>query len=80
MLLGYAIKRATHDMDVLVIAPKEVRSVREMAKVVAGELNWAEDWLNDGAKGYLRGVSEGKEVFSAPGIEVLCLLLHSYWR
>ena len=70
MLLGYAIKRATHDMDVLVVAPKEVSSVRKMAKAVAEEMNWADDWLNDGAKGYLRGISEGRQVFSAPGIEV----------
>lgn len=27
-----------------------------------------EDWLNDGAKGYLVGYSKGQQVFTAPGI------------
>ena len=28
-----------------------------------------EDWLNDGAKGYLVSISDGPILFSAPGIE-----------
>lgn len=31
---------------------------------------WPDDRLNDGAKGFLHGLSEGPEIFSAPGIRV----------
>ena len=37
---------------------------------MAAERGWAEDWLNDGAKGYLVGISAGDVIFSATGIEV----------
>jgi hypothetical protein len=40
-----------------------------MARQVADEHDWPEDWLNDGAKGYLVGISKGDTVFQAPGIE-----------
>jgi hypothetical protein len=44
--------------------------VRELAQIIADERGWPEDWLNDGAKGFLIGLSPGPVVFSAPGIEV----------
>jgi hypothetical protein len=66
MLLGYAIRRATHDMDVFVLAPKEVRSVRDMAKAVAGEMNWADDWLNDGAKVIFGALARASAYFLRP--------------
>jgi hypothetical protein len=47
----------------------EARLVRVLAKQVAEENDWPEDWLNDGAQGYLVGISEGPVLFSAPGIE-----------
>ena len=39
-------------------------------EAIADERNWPEDWLNDGAKGYLVGLSEGPVLFSGPGIKV----------
>jgi hypothetical protein len=44
--------------------------VRELVRVVAREQNWSDDWLNDGAKGFLVGLSIGPVILSAPGIEV----------
>jgi hypothetical protein len=38
--------------------------------MVAAEHGWSDDWLNNGAKGYLIGLSSGPVVLSAPGIEV----------
>ena len=70
MVLAYNARQATHDVDVAILSPREARIVRDLAKKVAAERGWAEDWLNDGAKGYLVGISAGDVIFSATGIEV----------
>lgn len=70
MVLEYNIRPMTHDVDVLIIAPPEASNVRQYAKQVAYEFSWPEDWLNDGAKGYLVGLSDGPVIFSAPGISI----------
>jgi predicted nucleotidyltransferase len=69
MVLGYQARPSTRDVDAVILAPGEARLVRALAKHVAEERDWPEDWLNDGAKGYLVGISEGPILFSAPGIE-----------
>jgi hypothetical protein len=69
MVLGYQARQSTRDVDAVILAPKEARFVRAWAKQVAEERNWPEDWLNDGAKGYLVGISDGPVLFSAPGVE-----------
>lgn len=56
-------------MDAVILSPREARIVRNLARQVAEEFDWSEDWLNDGAKGYLVGISKGPLVFQAPGIE-----------
>lgn len=70
MVLVYEARESTRDIDAIVLAPREAGMVRELAQIVAGERSWPEDWLNDGAKGFLIGFSPGPVVFSAPGIEV----------
>jgi flagellar biogenesis protein FliO len=57
MVLGYNARQATHDVDALIVKPRTAQLVRDLAKRMADELNLAEDWLNDGAKRYLRGLS-----------------------
>jgi predicted nucleotidyltransferase len=70
MVLAYGARAATRDVDVLILSPKEARITRELAGKVVHEMEWPEDWLNDGAKGYLVGASQGPVIFSAPGITV----------
>ena len=70
MVLRFRARESTRDVDVAIVAPTEVQKVRELARAVATEHGWPEDWLNDGAKGYLIGLSSGPIVLSAPGIEV----------
>jgi hypothetical protein len=70
MVLAYNVRPMTHDVDVMIIAPPTARNVRMFAEQVAQELSWPDDWLNDGAKGYLVGLSEGPIIFAAPGITI----------
>ena len=69
MVLAFEARLSTRDVDVFIRSPREARIVRELAKRVASERDWNDDWLNDAAKGYLVGVSEGQILYSAPGIE-----------
>ncbi|VAW30579.1 hypothetical protein MNBD_CHLOROFLEXI01-4268 [hydrothermal vent metagenome] len=70
MVLAYNVRPMTHDVDVMVISPPTVKNVRMLVEQVAEELSWPDDWLNDGAKGYLVGLSEGPVIFAAPGIVI----------
>lgn len=69
MVLRFNARPSTRDVDAVILLPREARLVRELAKQVASEHDWPEDWLNDGAKGYLVGISDGPIVFQAAGIE-----------
>jgi len=87
MVLAYEARLSTHDIDVFILLPKEARIVRDLAHEVALELEWPDDWLNDGAKGFLVGISNGPVIFSAPGIvvkrpsvEQLLAMKLSAWR
>ncbi len=70
MVLLYEARPATRDVDVLILWPPQAQIVRDLAAQVAEIYHWPQDWLNDGAKGYVVGLSEGQTVFSAPGIVV----------
>jgi hypothetical protein len=70
MVLAYHARQSTHDVDVFILSPKEAQITRRLAQQVAQELGWPDDWLNDGAKGFLVGISQGPVIFSAPGIIV----------
>ena len=70
MVLVYGTRQSTRDVDAVTLAPPDARLVRDLVNVVAEERGWPEDWLNDGAKGYLVGLSSGPVIFRAPGIEV----------
>lgn len=87
MVLRYNARPSTRDVDAVILLPREARLVRDFARQVAEEFDWSEDWLNDGAKGYLVGISRGPLVFQAPGIvahapalEQLLAMKLSAWR
>jgi hypothetical protein len=69
MVLLYNARPATRDVDVVILSP-QARIVRNLALQIAENQDLPDDWLNDGAKGYVVGLSEGETVFSAPGIVV----------
>jgi predicted nucleotidyltransferase len=70
MVLLYDARPSTRDVDVLILSPPQAQIVRDLAQQVAELYDLPADWLNDGAKGYLVGVSRGEIVFSARGIVV----------
>ena len=72
MVLAYDARQATHDVDAVLLNTKQAHFVRSLVKQVAEELDWPSDWLNDGAKGFLVGMSDGGIIYAAPGIAVHC--------
>jgi len=69
MVLLYNARPATRDVDAVILSP-QAYVVRNLARQVAETRHLPADWLNDGAKGYVVGISEGAIVFSALGIVV----------
>jgi predicted nucleotidyltransferase len=49
MVLRFQARESTRDVDVAILAPGEAQRVRELARTVAAEHGWPDDWLNDGA-------------------------------
>ena len=59
LVLLFNARQTTKDVDAYFIRPEASR-VRAAAGNVAQELGLPEDWLNDSAKGYFVGVSDGE--------------------
>ena len=70
MVLGYDARPSTHDVDGVFGEPPMAATTRKWIQVVGEERGWPTDWFNDSAKGYLVGVSYGRKLLSAPGIDV----------
>ena len=73
MVLGYSARLSTHDVDVLIVSPSDAKFVRDLAQSVARERGLPDNWLNDGAKGFLMGTSVGPTVLNKPGLTVRIL-------
>lgn len=70
MALAYNARLSTQDVDAFILPPPEASRLRQWVRQVAEELNWSEDWLNDGAKGFVHGFEIGQTLFTSNGIEV----------
>ena len=70
MALVYGARNATRDVDAVILGPPDAALVRRLARQVADDFGWQDDWLNDAAKGYVIGVSIGPVALSAKGIVV----------
>ena len=70
MVLGYNARTSTRDVDGVLVEPPLRALTRQWICQVATELSWPDDWFNDAAKGFMIGLSFGRQLFSAPGIEV----------
>ena len=86
MVLVHNARQATKDVDaVFVTGP--VTELRRMVRDVGRALNLPADWLNDAAKGYMHGSSEGRIVFASETLTVkslsdaqLLAMKFSAWR
>jgi hypothetical protein len=70
MVMEFGTRDSTRDLDGIVTNAIDPAAVRRYAQVVAMERNWPADWLNDGAKGFLVGVTVPNNLFVSEGIRV----------
>lgn len=70
MALAYNARLSTQDVDAFILPPPDAARLRHWVSVVAAEIGWAENWLNDGAKGFVHGYKAGNVLLAANGITV----------
>jgi hypothetical protein len=59
VVLLFDARDSTRDIDAFALDPEANRSLRATAETIAEQLELPPDWLNDGAKGYVRGLEPG---------------------
>jgi len=73
MVMLYGAREATKDVDAVAVGPTDPAILRQAALRVASALDLPENWLNDGAKGYLNGVLPGKVLLDRPALLIRAL-------
>lgn len=63
LVLLYNARDTTKDVDAFALVSDDPAAVRQAAQQVAHSLGLPANWLNDGAKGYLHGLSPGDVLF-----------------
>ena len=71
LVLLYDARETTKDVDIV----QSDSAVRDASLKVAVQLNLPADWLNDGAKGYVHGMTQGDVIFRTPTLIVRALAL-----
>ena len=69
LVLLFRARESTKDVDAYFVRP-EASIVRDAANVVAQRLDLPSDWLNDGAQGYLVGITTGELLYDSPALTV----------
>lgn len=69
LVLLFHARESTKDVDAYFVRP-EASVVRNAAGAVAHHLDLPGDWLNDGAKGYLVGISNGEVLYESDALTV----------
>jgi hypothetical protein len=67
LVLLFGARETTKDIDAYFLTPSAAR-MRTAASRVAASLNLPDDWLNDGAKGFLVGVTEGPVLYESESL------------
>jgi hypothetical protein len=70
MVLLYDARDSTKDVDAFSLDPDTARALRTAGAAVASQLQLPDDWLNDGAKGYVQGLAPGQVLLELPGLVV----------
>ena len=70
MVLLYDARETTKDVDAVLLGSAEAQALRATALKIAGRLGLPEDWLNDGAKGYVHGLTSGTVLLNRPRLVV----------
>lgn len=73
LVLLYNAREATRDVDMVAATVDDLTALRAAAQRVSATLGLPEDWLNDGAKGYLQGLSAGEVLFESSSLIVRTL-------
>jgi hypothetical protein len=73
LVLLYQARESTKDVDAFSLTSDSDSAVKAAARRVADRLDLPEDWLNDAAKGYVRGLSLGPVLIETPSVVVRTL-------
>ena len=73
MVLLFGARDSTKDVDAFHVDLEAKSRVAEAAASVATALDLPSDWLNDGAKGYVHGLSLGPVLLDTPTLRVRTL-------
>jgi hypothetical protein len=69
----YGTREATRDVDAVAVGSTDPAALWQAAQRVAAALELPENWLNDGAKGYLNGVLPGRVLLDRPALLIRAL-------
>ena len=73
LVLLYNARDSTRDVDYCSLGSAGSASLRDASRRLAARLELPDDWLNDGAKGYLNGVLPGEVLLERPALLVRAL-------